>query len=159
MITDWPKKSSIVACISSLLLVFPASTSWSESPVAETFGKPITSKKVVSLTEVVKQPEKYKDGKILLEGKIKDVCQMKGCWLMLSQGNEAIRIKFEGYSFFVPTDSRGKKARVEGKLMLETLSEETARHYASESKDADPSQIRGPQQVVTLEASGVQIFK
>jgi hypothetical protein len=159
MITDRSKRSRIVACMSSLLLVFPASRSWSESPAAQTFGKPITSKKVVLLPEVIKQPAKYKDEKILLEGKIKDVCQMKGCWLMLSQGNDAIRIKFEGYSFFVPTDSRGKKARVEGKLMRETLSEERARHYASESKDADPSQIRGPQQVVTLEASGVQIFK
>jgi Domain of unknown function (DUF4920) len=160
MITDRPRTNPIVACLSFLLLAFPVSPSWSESATVQTFGKAITLRKVLSLHEAMKQPGKYKDEKVLLEGKIKDVCQMKGCWLMLSQGDEVIRIKFEGYSFFVPKNSRGKRARVEGTLMQETISEEMARHYASEqSKGVDPSQIKGPQQVVTLEASGVQIFK
>ena len=160
MITDRPRTNRIVACLSFLLLAFPVSPSWSESATVQTFGKAITLRKVLSLHEAMKQPGEYKDEKVLLEGKIKDVCQMKGCWLLLSQGDEAIRIKFEGYSFFVPKNSLGKRARVEGKLMQETISEEMARHYASEqSKGVDPSQIKGPQQVVTLEASGVQIFK
>jgi hypothetical protein len=96
---------------------------------------------------------------VLLEGKVTDVCQMKGCWLMLSNGDRAIRIKFEGYSFFVPKSSRGKKVRAEGRLIEETLSEDTARHYAAEqSTKPDPSQIKGPQRVVTFEATGVAIL-
>jgi hypothetical protein len=122
------------------------------------FGKPLSLKKPLSLEEALQHPSKYRDKKVLLEGKISDVCQMKGCWLMLSDGQKAIRIKFAGYSFFVPKNSRGKKVRAEGRLIQETLSEEMARHYAAEqSAHSDLPAISGPQRVVSFEASGVAI--
>ena len=124
-----------------------------------TFGKPLSIKKALPLQQAIQAPAKYQNQKVLLEGKISDVCQMKGCWLMLSDGERAIRIKFEGYSFFVPKDSRGKKVRAEGRLIQETLSEDLARHYAAEqSTKSDPSEIKGPQRVVTFEAAGVAIL-
>jgi hypothetical protein len=160
MFTDRGKKTQMVAWLGCSLLVFADSLSWAESPVVRTFGKEITLKKALSVQEAVKHPQKYRDEIILLEGNITDVCQMKGCWLMLTQGDRTIRIKFKDYSFFVPKDSHGKRARVEGKLMQQTISEEMARHYASEqSKSVDISQIKGPQSVVTFEATGVQIFR
>ena len=131
---------------------------WAKDAGVRTFGKP-SVKKAVSLQEALAQPGKYQNQKVLLEGKISDVCQMKGCWLMLSDGERAIRIKFENYSFFVPKDSRGKKVRAEGRLIQETLSEDMAHHYAAEqSTKSDPSEIKGPQRVVTFEAAGVAIL-
>ena len=139
-------------CLLSLCL-------WAKDASVRTFGKPLSIKKAVSLQEALQQPGKYQNRKVLLEGKITDVCQMKGCWLMLSDGERAIRIKFENYSFFVPKDSRGKKVRAEGRLIQETLSEDMARHYAAEqSTKSDPSEIKGPQRVVTFEAAGVTIL-
>jgi hypothetical protein len=139
-------------CLLSLAL-------WGKDTSVRTFGKPLSIKKAVRLQEALQQPAKYQNQKVLLEGKISDVCQMKGCWLMLSDGERAIRIKFENYSFFVPKDSRGKKVRAEGRLIQETLSEEMARHYAAEqSTKSDPSEIKGPQRVVTFEAAGVAIL-
>jgi hypothetical protein len=124
-----------------------------------TFGKPLSIKKALSLQEALQQPTKFENQTVLLEGKISDVCQMKGCWLMLSDGQRAIRIKFEGYSFFVPKDSRGKKVRAEGRLIQETLSEDMARHYAAEqTTQSDLPEIKGPQRVVTFEAAGVAIL-
>ena len=132
---------------------------WAKDAGVRTFGKPLSVKKAVSLQEALAQPSKYQNQKVLLEGKISDVCQMKGCWLMLSDGERAIRIKFENYSFFVPKDSRGKKVRAEGRLIQETLSEDMAHHYAAEqSTKSDPSEIKGPQRVVTFEAAGVAIL-
>ena len=141
--------------LSSLLWL---STLSAKDSAARTFGKPLSLKKALSLQEAHEQPAKYQNQKVLLEGRISDVCQMKGCWLILSDGECSIRLKFEGYSFFVPKDSRGKKVRAEGKLVQETLSQEMARHYAEEqSVKTDPSKIKGPQPVVTLEATGVVI--
>jgi hypothetical protein len=138
----------------SLALIFSA-----KEAGIRTFGKPLSIKKTLSLQEALLQPAKYQNQKVLLEGKISDVCQMKGCWLMLSDGERAIRIKFEGYSFFVPKDSRGKKARAEGRLIQETLPEDLARHYAEEqSTKTDLSEIKGPQRVVTFDATGVVIL-
>ena len=132
---------------------------WAKDAGVRTFGKPLSVKKAVSLQEALAQPGKYQNQKVLLEGKISDVCQMKGCWLMLSDGERDIRIKFENYSFFVPKDSRGKKVRAEGRLIQETLSEDMAHHYAAEqSTKSDPSEIKGPQRVVTFEAAGVAIL-
>ena len=87
------------------LLSFPVLSA--KDAGVRTFGKPLSIKKALSLQEALQQPTKFENQKVLLEGKISDVCQMKGCWLMLSDGQRAIRIKFEGYSFFVPKDSRG----------------------------------------------------
>ena len=144
----------LVAVLSLVSLSFGA-----KDAGVQTFGKPLSIKKAVSLQEALQQPAKYQNQKVLLEGKISDVCQMKGCWMMLSDGDRAIRIKFEGYSFFVPKDSRGKKVRAEGRLIQETLSEEMARHYAAEqSTKSDPSEIKRPQRVVTFEAAGVAIL-
>ena len=131
---------------------------WAKEAGVRTFGKPMSAMKALSLREAMEQPAKYQNQKVLLEGKVTDVCQMKGRWLMLYDGDRAIRIKFERYSFFVPKDSRGKKVRAEGRLIQETISEDMARHYAAEqSAKTDPSQIKGPQRVVTFEASGVSI--
>jgi uncharacterized protein DUF4920 len=144
----------LMFCLLSLSLSL-----WAKNAGVRTFGKPLSIKKAVSLQEALQQPAKYQNQKVLLEGKISDVCQMKGCWLMLSDGERAIRIKFQGYSFFVPKNSRGKKARAEGRLIQETLSEDMARHYAGEqSTKSDPSEIKGPQRVVTFEATGVAIL-
>jgi hypothetical protein len=142
----------VLFCVPSLILS-------SKEASVRTYGKSLSIKKTLSLQEALQQPAKYQNQKVLLEGKISDVCQMKGCWLLLSDGERAIRIKFEGYSFFVPKDSRGKKVRAEGRLIQETLSEDTARHYAAEqSTKSDPSEVKGPQRVVTFEATGVAIL-
>ena len=139
------------------LLSFPVLSA--KDAGVRTFGKPLSIKKALSLQEALQQPTKFENQKVLLEGKINDVCQMKGCWLMLSDGQRAIRIKFEGYSFFVPKDSRGKKVRAEGRLIQETLSEDMARHYAAEqSTQSGLPEIKGPQRVVTFEAVGVAIL-
>jgi Domain of unknown function (DUF4920) len=153
------KKQTGRALFMILVVVAPTGLS-AERAGTQNFGKTITLKQSVALQDALKHPEKYSTRKILLEGRITDVCQKKGCWLMLSEGDQALRVRFEGYSFFVPKDSRGRKARVEGKLHQERISEEMARHYAAEeSKSADVSRIKGPQRVVTFEASGVQIFQ
>jgi hypothetical protein len=139
------------------LLSFPVLSA--KDAGVRTFGKPLSIKKALSLQEALQQPTKFENQKVLLEGKISDVCQTKGCWLMLSDGQRAIRIKFEGYSFFVPKDSRGKKVRAEGRLIQETLSEDMARHYAAEqSTQSGLPEIKGPQRVVTFEAAGVAIL-
>jgi len=145
--------------LSCALLLLVSTVLSAKETTARTFGKPLSLKKTLRLQEALQQPSKYQNQKVLLEGKISDVCQMKGCWLMLSDGERAIRIKFEGYSFFVPKDSRGKKVRAEGRLIQETLSEDMARHYAAEqSTQSDLSEIKGPQRVVTFEAIGVVIL-
>lgn len=94
---------------------------------------------------------------IVLRGTITDVCQKKGCWMVLTDGDEQMRITFKGYSFFVPTDAFNREVILRGVVSVETLDEETAKHYAEESTGEDPDAITGPQRVVTMVASGVRL--
>jgi len=126
-------------------------------PAGEDFGAGITLSEISDFGDVVSDPAKYADTPVLLRGRISDVCQKKGCWLVLSDGADRVRIRFADYSFFVPKDCSGKRAYVEGQVETQTLSEREARHYAAESTGADPAAIRGPQEVVSFTATGVRI--
>ncbi len=121
------------------------------------FGAGLTLVQAVDLAAVVEDPERYAEDPILLRGRISDVCQKKGCWTILQQGEASVRVRFKDYGFFLPRDSSGKQAYVEGVVRIETLSQKTARHYAEESKTGDADAIRGPQREVGFTASGVRI--
>ena len=127
-------------------------------PAGRDFGAGLTLAVVVDLEEVVREPGRYLDDPILVRGRISDVCQKKGCWTVLSQGEANVRVRFKDYGFFLPSDSSGKQAYVEGVVKLETLSEKSARHYARESQSGNAAAIHGPQREVGFTASGVRLL-
>lgn len=94
---------------------------------------------------------------VILTGTILDVCQKKGCWLVVSDGTSQMRVTFRDYAFFVPTDAFNRTVLIRGVVSREVLDEETAKHYAEESKGEDPDAIEGPQEVITMVATGVLI--
>jgi hypothetical protein len=75
---------------------------------------------------------------------------MKGCWMELaaSEKGAGVRVTFKDYAFFVPVDSAGSSARVEGVVKVAELSEERAKHYESEGaivprgKDGKPREVQ-----------------
>ena len=84
-----------------------------DSAVAR-FGKPLKGLKPTPLSEVLASP---KDGRtVRLEGKAETVCKNKGCWVTVREGDASVHVTFEGYSFFIPKDSAGKKVVLEGKV-------------------------------------------
>jgi hypothetical protein len=92
---------------------------------------------------------------VFLAGTILDVCQKKGCWIVVGDGTSQMRVTFRDYSFFLPTDSFNRRVIIRGIVAVETIDKATAKHYAEESKGEDPDAIDGPQRVVTMVASGV----
>lgn len=66
-------------------------------------------------------------------GRVGKVCQAKGCWLQLIDGDVMARVKTD-HKFFVPKDLSGN-ARVMGKLVRVELDAEQAEHFAKESND------------------------
>jgi hypothetical protein len=147
----------VSAALLLLLALATGAAAASELPAGEDYGAGITLSEVADLAEVVADPAKYEDGAVLVRGRISDACQRKGCWLILSEGDRQLQVRFADYGFFVPKDCRGKQAYVEGRVKAETLSEDEARHYAEESLAGDPGAIRGPQAVVSFTATGVRI--
>jgi hypothetical protein len=126
---------------------------------AEHFGAAFTDAKTVSLKDALADVEKFSGKTIKVEGKIADVCQERGCWLVVTDGEREMRVKFKDYGFFVPKDASGRKVILEGIIEKQTISEDHARHIAQESGGKqDPSKIKGPHQVVQMTAAGVEIL-
>ncbi len=149
------KKQMISLLAIVMLLVAPALALKTSD---KHFGAAFTKAKLVTLADVTAKADKYHGKTVKLKGNITDVCQREGCWLVLSDGQQTIRIKMKDHKFVVPKDSGNKVATVEGVIEKQELSEEMARHYAEESAGkVDPSTIKGPQVVVGMNATGVRI--
>ena len=88
----------------------------------------------VDLESVLGAPEVQLGRSVIVEGKVDKVCRMKGCWLELMPPGESrgVRVTFENYGFFVPKDSMGWTARLEGKFVHEELSKGEADHLVGE---------------------------
>ncbi|KEO74526.1 DUF4920 domain-containing protein [Anditalea andensis] len=98
------------------------------------------------------------DGKV--KGEISEVCKSKGCWMTLElpDGNK-MRVTFKDYSFFVPTQSSGYMAVIEGKAARTITDVETLRHFAEDEglPSAEIQKINSPKEEYTFEAEGVLI--
>jgi len=102
---------------------------------------------------VLSKPEDGK--KVLVEGVVRRACSQMGCWMELApaEGGPGVRVTFKDYGFFVPTDSAGAKARVQGTIQVAQLSVAQAEHLRAEGG----SMTAGAQREVRLVATGVEL--
>ncbi|HEY8378215.1 MAG TPA: DUF4920 domain-containing protein [Nannocystis sp.] len=93
---------------------------------------------------------------VQVRGTIDSVCQKKGCWMVVKDGEAQARILMKDHAFTVPMDVKGKTAVVEGTIEARTFTEAQVKHL---EKDAggDPSQLSGERTEFVLTASGVKI--
>ena len=117
-------------------------------------GEPLPKTQVPQkLSAVLGKPE---DGKsVLVEGVVRRACSQMGCWMELApaEGGAGVRVTFKDYGFFVPTDSVGAKARVQGTIKVAELSAAQAEHLRAEGG----SMTAGAQREVLLVATGVEL--
>ena len=119
-----------------------------DSAVAR-FGKPLKGLKATPLAEVLASP---KEGEtVRLEGKAETVCKNKGCWVTLKDGDASVHVTFEGYSFFVPKDSAGKRIALEGKVKVKAPDPSDVAHLKGEGAGAAAASR------VSVEAYGVEL--
>ncbi len=72
----------------------------------------------VALADIVAAPEQWAGKVVRVEGTIGKVCEKKGCWMDLRQGETTVRIPMAGHSFFLPQDVIGHEAVVQGTVRL-----------------------------------------
>ncbi|MCS6803675.1 MAG: DUF4920 domain-containing protein [Acidobacteriota bacterium] len=120
-------------------------------------AKPQLDSKPLTLAEALQPANLNKP--IRIEAKIAEVCQMKGCWMVLVDGEHTVRVTFKDYGFFVPKNSAGRMVIVEGQVSETTISEAQARHYAEDAGKSkeEIEKIVGDQKGFTMVASSVMI--
>jgi uncharacterized protein YlbG (UPF0298 family) len=132
----------------------------------ESFGEVVKVKQVVSYDELLTQianTDKTIEN-VQVEGKVKKVCQKKGCWMTIYSDNgnsQEMMVKFKDYGFFMPLDISGKTVIMQGKAFKEVTSVDELRHYAEDAGDSkeEIAKITEPKTELKFEATGVVLKK
>lgn len=116
--------------------------------------------KPVPLATVLASPAEYAKTPVVVEGVVTNACERKGCWMQLqpAEGDQAVRVTFKDYGFFIPLDAKGMKARAEGVTTVKKLSKAEADHLVEEGaklvRNEDGSAVE-----VSFVANGVELTK
>ena len=150
-------RTLLKSCVYSVVFLLPISLN-AEVPFSpdQSFGSAIPeSGSVKTLKQAI--ADTAAGSPLKISGLITEVCQARGCWMILVDGDSHARIFFEDYGFFVPTDTSMQRAVLFGTLSEQVLSHEAAEHLAEdagrEALFASGEQIKE----YTIIAKGVQI--
>lgn len=119
----------------------------------EKFGADVPAGAVVPLAQALADPAAHEGQSRTFSGRVVDVCQKKGCWLMLEDGGQGARVLLGDHDFYVPKDVRGP-AQVHGVLARATLSPAARANTAEETSSAMPV----PEVEYRILAEGVQVL-
>ncbi|MFT6094593.1 MAG: hypothetical protein ACJA2Q_002498 [Pseudohongiellaceae bacterium] len=97
------------------------------------------------------------NGMLKIEGQITEVCQAKGCWMILVDGDSYARVTFEDYAFFVPMATSMQRSVVYGTLTEHVLSGEQAEHYAQDAGAESILKLSGEVKEYSIVARSVQL--
>jgi hypothetical protein len=111
------------------------------------FGGEITEKSSTALTEIVRHPQQFSAKTVRTEGLVSAVCKNKGCWMELADSAGFAHVKMAGHSFFVPRDSAGHRAIIQGKVITMPGDD----HCSEEAREQT-----GQVAKVEIEATGVE---
>jgi hypothetical protein len=125
------------------------------------YGTPISNTAGEDLATVLREPDRFAGKNVVVSGHVRSACSRMGCWMELASGTDpktpACRVTLHGSGFFVPKDSAGSEARVEGKLRVVTVSAGHAAHLEEEGAKVAGKAEDGSAREVQLVASGVEL--
>ncbi len=113
----------------------------------------------VPLADLLQSPDTHAGKTVQVEAKVRKACTKKGCWMELAsddKGGPGVRVTFKDYGFFVPLDSAGSTAKVEGVVKVADLTESRAKHLEEEGATI-PRGKDGKAREVQLVATGVEL--
>jgi len=107
------------------------------SPTAEVtgdiFGEPITLTDAVSTADLLAKASDFEGKTVLVKGEVVDVCQKMGCWMVITDGENSLRVTTKAHGFYVRKDGAGSNALIQGTLKHIAPNPERTAHLESES--------------------------
>ena len=158
--------------LKSLLLGFCAAafmTACAQNPNSKNvgdgkhFGTTVTKDNAVPYDAVMTKMATTDSMTMKVTGKVKEVCQKKGCWMTLvsdQPGQPEMRVTFKDYAFFMPKDLAGKRVVVDGYAYVDETPVDVLRHYAEDAGKSkeEIEKITEPKREVSYEAFGVVVL-
>ncbi|MEO6189114.1 MAG: DUF4920 domain-containing protein [Saprospiraceae bacterium] len=126
----------------------------------QVFGDSVLTVEAISVKDATEVLKTHDSIFCTITGYVTGVCQVKGCWMMLSQtekDSSGFFVKFKDYAFFVPKDISGRKVTVKGVAYKQVTSVEELRHYAEDEGKSklEIDAIVDPREELKFMAQGV----
>ena len=97
------------------------------------YGKALPATPAVPVSEAVAAFDQHAGKPMRYSGRIAEVCQAEGCWLVLEDNGQTARVMSKDHAFLVPKDSSGR-AQVAGVLSRKELTPEQVAHLEEDGK-------------------------
>lgn len=121
----------------ALLLAF---TSFANASEPVRYGAPLPATAAVPISEAVAAFDQHAGKSQRYSGRIANVCQAEGCWMVLEDNGQTARVMFKDHAFLIPKDSSGR-AEVVGVLSRKQLTPEQVEHMREDGKGLDVSPV------------------
>ena len=123
-----------------------------EPAAATSYGEPFADGPVVPVSEAIAAFDAHAGAPLRFSGRITEVCQAKGCWMMLEDDGKIARVMFGKHDFYIPKDTTGS-AVVHGVLTRKELTPEQVEQLSSDSGKG----IAAEPVVYRITATGIEI--
>ena len=124
-------------------------------------GQKLAGAPVVSVRDLLANPNAYQGKTVRLEGDVSAMCQHRRAWFAVQDDGERegryVRV-VTAPAFLVPAGSVGRRARTEGRVSVVEVPAGSAKHYAEEHKLGDPSAVRGAERRIVISAFGAEFI-
>lgn len=124
--------------LSALFLLF-CSFGLAHAGESKVYGQSMPEGNAIGIATAAADPAAYAGEARLFSGRITQVCQKKGCWVVLEQDGRSARVMAKDHGYEVPFDSSGP-AVAYGVLQVEPITPEHARHLVEDDGAEDPGE-------------------
>jgi hypothetical protein len=140
----------------------PADVPAVPAPSADThFGTEFSIANSITAVDVMADPAKFAGAPVHVTGRVADVCQKAGCWMVLAEGDKTLRVTMKDHSFSVAKDGAGAQCEIEGTLVAKEVDADTVAHLEGESAKPEmmPEKGKVGETVYELVATGVKFTR
>jgi hypothetical protein len=125
------------------------------------YGDAFATEKVIPVGTFLDNPDDFVDQTIRVSGRVTDVCQKAGCWMVIADEDRHIRVTMKDHAFAVDKTGAGNDCEVEGVVTKTAIDPERVAHFESESAEGAviPEKQAKDDVVYEIEASGVTMRK
>ncbi|MCO4743746.1 MAG: DUF4920 domain-containing protein [Proteobacteria bacterium] len=99
------------------------------------FGEGVTEGEVIQLATLLDDPAAYEGKDIRVQGRVTDVCQKAGCWMVLTDDTRHVRVTVKEHGYAVDKQGTGADCIVEGQLRSKAVDAAEVAHFKSESSE------------------------
>lgn len=124
----------------------------------QVYGDAFSDSPAVSLSTLLADAASRTDQVVNVEGKVSEVCQKAGCWMVVSEGEQHMRIRMKDHGFSVDKAGAGKVCQVQGTLVARDIDPSEVAHFASETRSGGVVPEEGQQgKVYEIVATSVRM--